>query len=61
MKQNYASFSEYFDSDSKKKVVSFTNLNKDAVLIAPMPKNDDDYKNISEFTKNASEQRQKSF
>jgi len=61
--QDYSSFSKYFRVKSNKKVVSFDNLGKDAFLIVPVPVperqtwQDKDYKNLSQFTKNAPEEQ----
>jgi len=64
--QSFASFAKYFKGDANigQHVHSFPNLGKDAILIIPhlTTKPDGsahyDYKNISQFTKNAPDQQQ---
>jgi len=66
IEQNYASFQEHFAGKDKSKVCSFPSLGGDAMLITPIPseknpqlhKKSLDYKNLSEFTKNAPENQQ---
>jgi hypothetical protein len=59
--QDYSDFQEHFDKSHDSNVCSFKNLGKDATLIVPIPRRDKDYKNISEFTKNASDEQQQKF
>jgi hypothetical protein len=73
MAQNYDSFRKHIDKCKKKnkEVISFKNLSGDATLIVPIPKESQstyagkgeelDYKNLSQFTKNASEEQQQEF
>lgn len=57
IQQNYSSFQEYFGKSSDNQVVSFLGFNG-GILISPVPKDPADYKNISQFTKNAPEEQQ---
>ena len=69
--QNYSSFNEYFTKDLSDDAVSFPSLGKDAKLVVPTPtksgnwinnnKERFDYKNISQFTKNAPLKKQYNF
>jgi len=67
--QNHKPFEEYLVESflSGKYVVSFPNQGKDAILIVPSrefgkdPNKHNDYKNLSQFTKNASLAQQKAF
>jgi hypothetical protein len=61
IEQNYDSFSEHFNNLPKdKNVISFSNLNNDSLLIVPRPR-PLNYKNISQFTKNAPNDQQVAF
>lgn len=59
--QDYSSFDEHFANGNEQQVVSFLNLGGDAILVVPIPQENLDYKNISQFTKNASDEQQQEF
>ncbi|KAF0483248.1 toll/interleukin-1 receptor domain-containing protein [Gigaspora margarita] len=61
IKQDYSSFKEQIIESNNKDVCSFLSLGKDATLIVPIPCHNLDYKNISNFTKNASKEQQIKF
>jgi len=69
MIQNHKPFEEYLVEPflSGKYAVSFPSQSKDAILVIPSrefgkdPNKHNDYKNISQFTKNASNEQQKAF
>jgi len=56
MKQDYSSFQEHFGKSRDNQAVSFLGFSG-STLISPVPKGTD-YKNISQFTKNAPEEQQ---
>jgi hypothetical protein len=55
--QDYSSFQEHFVKNQDNQAVSFFSPSGN-VLISPIPKGTTDYKNISQFTKNAPEEQQ---
>ncbi|CAG8627655.1 11294_t:CDS:1 [Racocetra persica] len=61
IEQDYSSFKNKITECQNKDVCSFINLGKDATLIVPMPCHDLDYKNLSNFTKNAPKKQQIKF
>ena len=58
--QDYSSFQKYID-ESKKNVVSFSNLGGDTILIIPMPRKERNYTTIKDFIDNAIISQQKIF
>ncbi|MCE8163486.1 MAG: hypothetical protein I3273_06620 [Candidatus Moeniiplasma glomeromycotorum] len=52
IQQNYSSFQEHFGKSQDNQVVSFSSPSGN-LLVCPVPKGTADYKNISQFTKNA--------
>jgi hypothetical protein len=69
VRQNYSSFADHIDRNRDKYACSFPNLGRDSILIVPTPqfckegqkKYLLDYKNISQFTKNAPKEQQYKF
>lgn len=57
IQQDYSNFQEHFGKSSDNQVVSFLGFSG-STLISPVPKGTVDYKNISQFTKNAPEEQQ---
>jgi len=55
--QNYSNFQEHFGKSRDNQAVSFLGFSG-STLISPVPKDTADYKNISQFTKNASGEQQ---
>ena len=60
-KQNYTDFQEYIKKSQNKYVVSFPNLNKDTMLVIPMPVRGKDYTTLRDFIDNAPEIQQQEF
>jgi hypothetical protein len=52
---NHDSFREHFVRNPKREAISFPSLGQDALMVTPLPRRGKDYKNLSQFTKNASE------
>jgi hypothetical protein len=59
IKQNTKEFKEHFLN--KKNVVSFPNLNKDTMLVVPVPVRGKNYATIRDFADNAPETQQQEF
>lgn len=60
-RQNKKDFQEYFKNSQNKYVVSFPNLNKDTMLVVPMPVRGKNYSTLRDFIDNASEIQQQEF
>ncbi|CAG8568046.1 12904_t:CDS:1, partial [Acaulospora colombiana] len=65
IRQNFSNFIEHISKNRDKYACSFLNLGKDAILIIPVPHEDNgqflNYKNISRFTQNAPIEQQNKF
>lgn len=59
--QNYNSFKSYIEQSKNKYVVSFYNLNKDTLLVIPIPRKNKNYSTIKDFCDNASVTQKKYF
>lgn len=59
--QNYLPFQEYIDKSQNKYVVAFPNLNKDCMLVIPMPRRGKNYATLKDFIDNASKLQQREF
>jgi len=59
--QNTYDFQEYINNSKNKYVVSFSNLNKDTILVIPMPLLGKNYATLKDFIDNAPEIQQKEF
>ena len=59
--QNKKDFQEYIKNSQNKYVVSFPNLNKDTMLVIPMPISGKDYATLKDFIDNAPEIQQQEF
>ena len=60
-RQNKKDFQEYFKNSQNKYVVSFPNINKDTMLVVPMPVRGKNYATLRDFIDNASEIQQQEF
>jgi len=60
LKQNWTKFGKYVSNNYQKWACSFRGLSNNSTLIIPIPKPGPelDFKNISQFTKNAPEEQQ---
>jgi len=56
--QNWSVFSSYINKSKNKYVTSFLNLNKDTLLVIPMPQNGKNYATLKDFCDNASKTQQ---
>ena len=61
IEQNYNSFKYYIEQSKNKYVISFYNLNKDTLLVIPIPRKNKNYATIKDFCDNASITQQKYF
>jgi hypothetical protein len=61
LEQNFISFDKYIRESKNKYATCFYNLNKDALLIVPIPRKNKNYTTIKDFIDNASITQQKHF
>lgn len=60
-KQNYKEFESYINKSKNKYVTSFHNLNKDTLLVIPIPKKNKNYATLKDFCDNSSITQKKYF
>jgi hypothetical protein len=59
--QNYTPFQEYINNSQNKYVTAFPNLNKDSMLVIPMPRRGKNYATLKDFIDNATKIQQREF
>ena len=59
--QNYTPFQEYINNSQNKYVTAFPNLNKDSMLVIPMPRRGKNYATLKDFIDNAPKVQQREF
>ena len=60
-KQNYKEFESYINNSTNKYVTSFLNLNKDTLLVIPIPKKYKNFATLKDFCDNSSITQKKYF